>query len=323
MDRSNSILISITEECNVGCSHCGYIGTSKRRRATNEDLCHWLGEIKTAGINHVLFTGGEPFHTFDLLKAGVKRSNELGIEIAIFTSCVWGDTIGNAYNTLKQLPNIKQLYLSTDKFHQERVPVQSVKNVIDVGLDMGIKDIMICITCNDSIEFEGIKEQFIEYTDRVQFYSGGFIPTKKFTADSTDITGEKAKDNRCWITNPLLNPDGRLFLCHIGKAAAHDTSQMTPYFMGDLNTDSLTNIIDNTVNRKDYQFLRLLGPKGLRTLLKENPSLNKYLKRTDFNSSCDLCITMLSSEEVYKYFLEYIKQDHIIEELEMIRVLGN
>jgi organic radical activating enzyme len=322
MDRFNSILISITEECNVGCSHCGYKGTASRRKATAEELCHWLEEIKSAGINHVLFTGGEPFFTFDLLKAGVKCANELAITTAIFTSCNWGDSIDNAAKTLEQLPGIKQLYLSTDKFHQEHVPVQYVKNVINAGLKHGIKDIMICITCNDSIEFGLIKEQFIEYNNRIQFFSGGFIPTKKFTADSTDITGEKANDNRCWIANPLLNPDGRLFLCHIGKAAAHDSSNMATYFMGDLNTTSLSAIIDNAENRKDYQFLRLLGPKGLRNMLKEHPFLEKYLKRTSFNSSCDLCVTMLSSVEVYEFFLKYINQDHIIDELEMIRVLG-
>src|SRR5215469_14939376 len=134
------VLISVTEICTVGCRHCGYIGSVRERQPTTDEIAGWVTQACDFGIATIIFTGGEPFQRFSLLKAGVgaaaRHSAKPGI--GCFTSSFWGKDRATVDKFLDQLPGLSHFYLSTDVFHQERVPAQHVRNVIDGAFERDI-----------------------------------------------------------------------------------------------------------------------------------------------------------------------------------------
>src|SRR5882762_2457450 len=126
-----SLLISVTEACHVGCSHCGFIGSTREREAEPEEMALWISQACSYGIPKMIFTGGEPFERLEVLAGGVRAGLAFGVEIGVFTSSYWGDSRERAKKTLSYVKGVTHLYLSSDTFHQRRVPYQYVFNVIE------------------------------------------------------------------------------------------------------------------------------------------------------------------------------------------------
>src|SRR5262245_22415965 len=129
----NSVLISVTEVCTVGCRHCGFRGSTRDREPTETELVRWVGEVCEYRVPKIIFTGGEPFQRFHLLRAAVEAAMARATppDIACFTSASWGSSPIRVSQHLEQLRGLNQLYLSTDVYHQERVPWRFVANVIE------------------------------------------------------------------------------------------------------------------------------------------------------------------------------------------------
>lgn len=127
--KFKSVLISVTEACHVGCAHCGFIGSVRDRESDPDELACWVTQACAYGAPVVIFTGGEPFERLECLSKGVAAARSHGIPSAVFTSSYWAKSTQIARETLSQLEGLKHLYLSSDVYHQRRVPYQNVYNV--------------------------------------------------------------------------------------------------------------------------------------------------------------------------------------------------
>ena len=163
------ILISVTEICTVGCRHCGFIGSIRERQPADEEIADWVTQACDFGIPNIIFTGGEPFQRFSLLKAGVQAASRHPARpgIGCFTSSFWGKNRATVDKFLDQLPGLTHFYLSTDVFHQEKVPAQYVRNVIDGALERGVPHISLCITIAEDAEEQQIRSLYEDYGDRL------------------------------------------------------------------------------------------------------------------------------------------------------------
>jgi MoaA/NifB/PqqE/SkfB family radical SAM enzyme len=321
-----SMLISITESCNVGCDHCGFKGTPRNREVSPIKLCHWLEEIKKFGVNSITFTGGEPFGRLELLKIGVSKACELGLNAAVFTGCFWGKSLSRAKAILEQLQGLTRLYLSTDKYHQKHIPLQNVKNVINAGIGQHIDDILVSVMCSRQDEFDEIKNELKEYDSQIKFHMGRIIPTHFLKPPENDPlpVQEKASlisNRNCWIGTPLINPDGKVYACHIGKVAVHEKADHSSFYLGDLNSWSIFDIFQQASKRREYQFLRTHGPEGISRFLGQYPEVLQSIGRSDFTCTCHMCLSTLSSKQANKYFSKYINQPEIADEIDMSLVL--
>lgn len=318
--RFDSILIVLTEVCHVGCAHCGYIGSKRDREVEAPELENWIDQMVAYGIPEIIFTGGEAFERYDILASGVRRARECGTRISLFTSSFWATSREEAKRNWQGLQGLTKVYLSTDLYHQKRVPFEYVRNAVDAAIEVGIPQISLNITYATEADRAYVASQYADYGDRVEFYAERVIPNPKFSprvlAGQDPLQGLDPTKylSRCWLGTPLVDPKGDLFACHIGKAAAHGDFTKSPYFLGNLREVSFKEIMDGSERRSDYQYLRTHGPAGVAEMARNSPKVLEHLSRTEYTTACDMCMCVLSSPKGAESLAEYTsKRDEQID----------
>lgn len=67
MNKSLQIAnISLTSNCNLLCKHCGAIGSNYEMPL--DDIIYIIDRLASYGVNHIIFSGGEPFVEKTFLK---------------------------------------------------------------------------------------------------------------------------------------------------------------------------------------------------------------------------------------------------------------
>lgn len=297
-----SLLVTVTESCTVGCRHCGYLGSARSKEATDDQIADWVTQALDYGIPNIIFTGGEPFQRFRLLKAGVHAANahESRPGISSFTSSFWGKSPEVVDNILDQLPGLTHLYLSTDVFHQEKVPPQYVMNVIDGALRRDISYITLCVTIAEDAEEEQFRTLYAGYGDRLRFHIERVIPSQFTKSSHPQQQLKPIAENfssECYLKTPLINPDGDLSACHIAKVGAHQSLDDEVYFLGNLHGEPFSDIMKRSEENYEYQFLRAFGPQGVARLVQQSESLRAFFGDRTFTRGCDLCCRVLLNKK--------------------------
>ena len=295
----------LTEVCHVGCQHCGYRGSPRDREMTAAEAVDWIDQILGYGVPEIIFTGGEPFERLDLLEPGVRRVDELGARSSVFTSSFWATSFSEARAVLSRLRGLTTLYPSTDIYHQRQVPLQHVRNAIDAAIDLGVRNISLNITYARDEDRQMIASQYSDYGDRIHIYADRVIPLANEQASIRLLTGQdplralvpEKYAVRCWLGTPLVNPNGDVASCHIGKAGSRRDLRDLPYFIGNLREQSFGDMMNRSESRIDYQFLRTHGPRGVAQMAVASPELMRHLPRREFTTECDMCWSVLESPE--------------------------
>ncbi len=312
-----SILVSVTEGCHVGCAHCGFIGSTRDRETEISDLTDWVGQACTYGIPMIIFTGGEPFEKYEVLRKGVLAAFNHGAMSALFTSSFWASSVDTALTKLRELRGLRHLYLSTDVYHQRRVPYDFVHNVIAAADILEIPDITLCITYASEQDRLGVRENYLRYKDRVRFYESRVIPTpfirqEMHQQDHMLDGSAESYEPTCWLETPIINPNGDLFTCHAGKVGAHGNMEDLPYWLGNLRRNSFAEIMAKARQKVEYQYLRTHGPRGVAQLFKEYPELSSALKKNKFTGPCDMCFAVLSTPKGQSCLSDYAHKPEVV-----------
>ncbi|WP_377268737.1 radical SAM protein [Peterkaempfera sp. SMS 1(5)a] len=292
-----NILVSVTEICTVGCRHCGFIGSTRERQPADEEIANWVTQACDFGIPAIIFTGGEPFQRFSLLKAGVRAAAQHPDKpkIGCFTSSFWGKDPETVDKFMSQLEGLTHFYLSTDVFHQERVPAQYVRNVIDGALAHGVRDISLCITIAKDEEEQQIRSMYDDYGDRLLIHVDRVISSPHI--DPVAATGHPPLPEHyakhCYLHTPIINPNGDLAACHVAKVGAHRPLDKDVYFLGNLKERSFPEIMAEADGDYSYQYLRAFGPQGVARLVNENDELRDRFGAKTYSSGCDMCSKVL------------------------------
>lgn len=294
-----SILVSVTEGCNVGCGHCGFLGSTRERETAAQDIAEWVRQACEFGIATMIFTGGEPFERQEVLAAGVASARRCGTPSAVFTSSFWGTSLAAARETLARFEGLEHLYLSSDVYHQKRVPLERVHHVIDAARSLGIPKISIVITYASETDRLEVRSWYARHGDSLRFCEERVIPTPYIGKalrgqDALLPARPDAYEPHCWLDTPIINPNGDLFACHVGKAGAHASLEEIPYWLGNLRRSSFAEIMAASRSRADYQFLRTHGPRGVAELFAAYPDLEETIGRSGFTGPCDMCFSALS-----------------------------
>lgn len=299
--RFNSVLLVVTERCRVGCEHCGYRGGRRDREMTVDDVPKWVAQIAEYGVPGIIVTGGEPFERMDLVTAAVREAESQEIMSSTFTSSFWASSLEKAVGILEPLRSLTTIYLSTDIYHQARVPVGYVRNAIDAAFRVGIKNISLNVTYAREEDRRAIFDQYKDYGDKIMRHADRVIPLANEQAslkllrhqDVMRALAPHAYSVKCWLSTPLINPNGDLVSCHIGKAGARKDLREVPYLLGNLRHKTFTEVMSEAEGRLDYQFLRTHGPRGVAQMVADNPDIAGSLPRRTFTTECDMCWSVL------------------------------
>jgi MoaA/NifB/PqqE/SkfB family radical SAM enzyme len=321
--RFKSILVSVTEACHVGCSHCGFIGSVRDRESEPEEMADWVSQACHYGVPKIIFTGGEPFERLDSLRRGVDAARASQKPVAVFTSSFWASSPEITRSILEQMPGLTHLYLSSDVYHQRRVPYQNVFNVIETALELKIPQITIYITYANEAERSEVRQHYTSYGDRLKISEDRVIPSPYLSSrvlQNQDALRTSHPDEygcECEIGTPIINPNGDVFSCHIGKAAAHRDLRHLPYFLGNVRERSFADIMASAACRLDYQFLRTYGPRGVAALFAQEPGLSSAVGRDGFTTDCDMCFSTLKTREGRMALESYVSRPEVRDGIDM------
>jgi MoaA/NifB/PqqE/SkfB family radical SAM enzyme len=135
--------IMLTYRCNATCADC-YVNSSPRKRTILpvEDLREYLRELKKLGISgpRIHFGGGEPFYHYEHLIECLEAVKEAGMSPLgkLETNAFWckNDELARKRLTEIKRLGIVQLHVSSDVFHQEFIPIESVQKAVRIGREV-------------------------------------------------------------------------------------------------------------------------------------------------------------------------------------------
>lgn len=118
--RLDTWYLQLTDRCTNACPHCfsscspagaGVVAFSLARK--------WIHHMAAVSARRIVFTGGEPFLYFPLLRNLVHEAHTRGLTPAIWTNGYWITGVEEFRLTLRYLADVglKQLLLSEDAFH--------------------------------------------------------------------------------------------------------------------------------------------------------------------------------------------------------------
>jgi hypothetical protein len=138
----------LTFKCPSKCKHCSYKAGPERTGSMKlEDAERFLTELAgTQPLQSFGVHGGEPFLYFKLLKQIIKKGKELGVPRSwTITNGYWAKTRTIAKKKLAQLKDagLTSITFSVDGFHQEYIPLETVRNGIEAATAVGFQKVWV------------------------------------------------------------------------------------------------------------------------------------------------------------------------------------
>ena len=138
--------IMLTYRCNATCADC-YVSSSPQKRTILpvEDLREYLRELKKLGVSgpRIHFGGGEPFYHYEHLIECLEAAKEEGMLPLgkLETNAFWckNDELARKRLTEIKRLGLVQLHVSSDVFHQEFIPIESVQKAVRIGREVWAK----------------------------------------------------------------------------------------------------------------------------------------------------------------------------------------
>jgi hypothetical protein len=104
-----------------------------------------IDQAWSLGARWVSFTGGEPFLEYRLLLGLVEYASGKGLYTEAVTNCSWAEDQRLAMDKLRPLADsgLTAINMSVDDFHQEHVPLDSVRHCFEAAKTLNIKPVFM------------------------------------------------------------------------------------------------------------------------------------------------------------------------------------
>lgn len=298
MNKNKTVYFNITNNCNAKCSHCiNHEGETVLGEAKREEVLEWIGQVAETDYKIINFVGGEPFLLMDDLKKYSEYGAGLNLTVGVTTNGFWGKTKEMALDTLNKLPHVKKILVSTDFFHQEYIPIESIYNVVDACLELK-RFIAVNAVCKKKEDGEQIKAQFAKYKNRVYVNIAPVMPegSAKYIEDEIDKFDfsecEQKLSGFCNVREHYVDCMGGISACCMSTLMLNQNVLS----LGDLKQERLSNILKKKEDNLIIKLLEDKGPKGLWEKIRQSPNAGKLKEK--YSCDCDFCCSVLSNEKV-------------------------
>lgn len=304
-----AIYISLTQKCPIRCRHCFVESEPARNEHIDiSDFRRWMDGIAAQGdVKVVFFSGGEPLSNPQALRYGLDVCAREKLYSILGTSAFWAKSLEQAGKLLDSYPPFDCLWISTDIFHEEFVPLGHLRYAAEAAAARGL-DIAFQIVDDDPEDSEFMRrfEQEVGYDlvgrDQIYITPLGRVgrATREVEPSLVQITGRTSglsaiEDVPCpWLGTPWLHEDGIVTACpnlEVHQKPSH------PLQLGRLQ-DTTFGACSARANEDGYlQALRVLGPRGV----VENFPVDEWgWDRKAFKgaSTCELCHSLASVPEL-------------------------
>lgn len=139
-----SLIIFLNRRCTVGCATCDAgARPGNKDRLSREWLDAFFRRLDPGLFSgYVIWTGGEPFLSFESLCYGIALASGKGYRSEVLTSGVWYETHPELLEQLTRAGDENgtvSLRISLDAEHQEKVPMSQVIGLIEAAGALNLK----------------------------------------------------------------------------------------------------------------------------------------------------------------------------------------
>lgn len=301
MTRTRMVSIMTTLRCPARCRHCVLsCGPDRTESLDWEAALAIIGPAAQRGmIDRVLFTGGEPLLFGRELRQFARAMAAEGVGIGIITCCYWAHTPETAYETLNRIPNLKHIVLSTDRFHQEFIPVERVRNALSAAYRVGIPDVSIAtLAVEESAEVWRVRQQLSDILQPATLLAGQpIVPAGRARSLVEGSCSPMSGPSRhpCEVTEPLLLYDLTCVACCGPLCQAREL----PLTVGQADVESLGDLFHLFDTRPLLRGLRTIGPTRIAEAVVAAGGPDALARRRFVASSpCHVCMALFSDRTV-------------------------
>ena len=304
-----NIGLLMTYQCQVQCPHCIIqAGPHRTEQMSLEDAYDWIKQIaayRNGFIKVLSLTGGEPFINIQRLKLISDFAKERGLYVSAVTNGYWASTVEKAINILKSLPSLMMLQISTDKYHQESIPFDRVRNAMLAcdACDLPFT-ISICTENENDPDYQKTLTEVSEFVDpRVIFSAITFKAGRALQLDTdhnyeTSITPPISS---CGAGGaPIVFPNGQIVAC-IGPII--DLKTPHPLRLGNLMQNSIEEILDQAESNVVLHAIRIWGPKFLINLVREAGLESELPEKYISGSVCHACYELMANPKIVDFLM--------------------
>ena len=203
--------ILVTNICNINCSHCFWGNTSKKYVINRKLLHNILNVCKENQIQHICFSGGEPFLFLKNILLELNCFSNSFSKISICTNGFWGKEAKNICELLKK-SGISTIEISYDIYHAQFISFDTIRNIIIEAPKFDL-DIQFIVSIANKIQQIKIYELLNQYVDskKIEFqYVGPYGRGKEITTNL-----QYHKNIRCnqFQTHLCIDFNGMLYYC--------------------------------------------------------------------------------------------------------------
>lgn len=316
LDFLINIAFMLTYKCFIACPHCIFeSGPARTEQMRFEDVSNWLTQAAAFRDGHIgglALTGGEPFASIDLLEKISQWGAKLGFAQSVVTNAYWAQSYSKALRMLKRFRAIKLIALSTDEYHQKFIPVENIENAVRAANDLGrIHSISVCTDNYDNPVYKSIIERLLQFTEADHIRTTITFPVGRAARRIDDYKYRMSTEPTISVcsmaSSPVVFPDGHVSGC-IGPVAVKLTTNH-PMAWGNLNENSLAEILNRAECDPVFHALRIWGPHKLVAMLKDAGKSAWLPKEYVSGSICDICYRLFKDERILG-FLDDLRSDN-------------
>jgi hypothetical protein len=300
--KIRSVDFLLTFRCPSKCKHCAYnAGPGRNGQMQLEDAEAYLQDLADSHpLQSVGAHGGEPFLCFEILKGITKKARALGIrQIWVITNGYWAKSKSVAIEKLTELKEagLTRIIFSVDGFHQEYIPLISVRNAIEVAARLDFDKICVdayfLVAANatnfyDTQTRKGLES--LENVENVEIHRHRVAFEGRAASELTEHVNPKTgmPQGRCvlpsWIGGNLESPEG------IEIDFEGNVTLCPGICIGNTKTTPLTRILEK-YDVTEYPILSIIAEEGPAGLL-ETAIAKGFNRRKEFVDECNLCYEM-------------------------------
>jgi MoaA/NifB/PqqE/SkfB family radical SAM enzyme len=298
MSKFEILSVLITDRCSASCRMCCFGCTPAGNMLLDENrIKDYISQAAEIGTPTVAFSGGEAVMHYRQLKSCIQYAHDLGLKTTLMTNGFWAKNPKGGYKLMKLLAEagLLKVSISIDKFHQEFVPVETVKNAIRILKELNL---MWGLTFMDNSDgnmlgtlWDDLRPEI--YGVAMDVYPLLSVGAAREYADENQYMRLLKKENAV-CPSPFRNEivihfDGRIMPCC--STFSHEIPILT---LGHYDNISLREAI-KAMNKNS--FLYLLFGKGFKWFLEQAESLG-YTFMEYYGTPCELCHDIFANAEL-------------------------
>jgi MoaA/NifB/PqqE/SkfB family radical SAM enzyme len=306
INYGSHIAISLTNRCPLRCAHC--VTDSGPDKDKHQDLLsHHLDHLIDSlpgmhgRIHCISLTGGESGLLPHVTARIVAAAHHEDIAVGIISSAFWAKTLTKAEEFLEKAGSFDAMTISTDVYHLEFVPLSYIRNAFDAATRKGIPTYVRVTTQQTPTLVEANLMEEVRRDYGKWFHHQHLIPWGRAADLAIDWAIDPLVKNvptvPCPSSGPHIMENGDVIPCCNALTALPANH---PLKLGNIGSDSLTEIWKRAEQNALLTYLRLFGTFSLVEALQQN---GFHITNSDV-APCHVCASIFK-DQAMSDFLRY------------------